>query len=157
MYCRCLELLWISSYLGHLACPVCEYCPGLCVCECVCACACVLSSFRVYTCTCILPAACKKCVQYLAGRCTCACFSLRVYISYWCSFSIQVVQVTDEAKFSSSAVDTKAFLLQMGSFWQNLSWPVAAEAYGFTVTIIQAGGVRIVFTWYTDSICMVYY
>lgn len=49
----------------------------------------------------------------------------------------QVVQVTDEAKFSSSAVDTKAFLLQMGSFWQNLSWPVASEAYGFTVTIIQ--------------------
>ena len=58
---------------------------------------------------------------------------------------LQVVQVTDEAKFSSSAVDTKAFLLQMGSFWQNLSWPVATEAYGFTVTIIQVGDIRIVF------------
>ena len=75
--------------------------------------------------------------------CVCVC------VCVWCTLvrvsPPQVVQVTDEAKFSSSAVDTKAFLLQMGSFWQNLSWPVASEAYGFTVTIIQAGGIRIVF------------
>jgi len=50
----------------------------------------------------------------------------------------QVVQVTDEAKFSSSAVDTKAFLLQMGSFWKHLNWPVPAVAYGFTVTVMES-------------------
>ena len=50
---------------------------------------------------------------------------------------LQVVQVTDEAKFSSSAVDTKAFLLQMGSFWKHLNWPVPAVAYGFTVTVME--------------------
>ena len=100
------------------------------MCVCVCVCVCVGHRDR--------PGVVRECVE---EGCVCVCV--------WCTLvrvsPPQVVQVTDEAKFSSSAVDTKAFLLQMGSFWQNLSWPVASEAYGFTVTIIQAGGIRIVF------------
>ncbi len=34
-------------------------------------------------------------------------------------------------------MDTQAFLLQMGSFWQNLDWPVVAESYGFTTTVMK--------------------
>jgi hypothetical protein len=49
----------------------------------------------------------------------------------------KVIQVTDEATFSSSAVDTKGFLLQVGNFWKHLQWPRAAESYSYTAAIVQ--------------------
>ena len=47
------------------------------------------------------------------------------------------ISVTDEVMFSTSAVDTTGFLLQVGSFWKHLEWPVASEAYGFGVSVMQ--------------------
>ena len=47
------------------------------------------------------------------------------------------ITVTDEVMFSTSAVDTTGFLLQVGSFWKHLEWPVASEAYGFAVSVMQ--------------------
>ncbi len=45
----------------------------------------------------------------------------------------------NQARFSSSAVDASYFILQIGTFWKNLEWPVAAEAYGYLCTIIEVG------------------
>ena len=47
------------------------------------------------------------------------------------------VQIDNQARFSSSAVDASYFLMQIGTFWKNLEWPVAAEAYGYLCTIIE--------------------
>ena len=47
------------------------------------------------------------------------------------------ITVTDEVMFSTSAVDTTGFLLQVGSFWKHLDWPVASVAYGFAVSVMQ--------------------
>lgn len=43
----------------------------------------------------------------------------------------------NQARFSSSAVDASYFIMQIGTFWKNLEWPVAAEAYGYLCTIIE--------------------
>ena len=43
----------------------------------------------------------------------------------------------NQARFSSSAVDASYFVMQIGTFWKNLEWPVAAEAYGYLCTIIE--------------------
>ncbi len=43
----------------------------------------------------------------------------------------------DQARYSSSAVDTEGFLLQLGLFWKNLEWPVATDAHGYLCTIIE--------------------
>ena len=51
----------------------------------------------------------------------------------------------NQARFSSSAVDASYFILQIGTFWKNLEWPVAAEAYGYLCTIIEVGNI----VWYT--------
>ena len=47
------------------------------------------------------------------------------------------ITVTDEVMFSTSAVDTTGFLLQVGSFWKHLEWPVASVAYGLAVSVMQ--------------------
>ena len=47
------------------------------------------------------------------------------------------ITVTDEVMFSTSAVDTTGFLLQVGSFWKHLDWPVASVAYGLAVSVMQ--------------------
>ena len=49
----------------------------------------------------------------------------------------QVIQLTNEATFSSSAVDTKGFLLQVGAFWKHLEWPTAPESFTFAAAIVQ--------------------
>jgi BAI1-associated protein 3 len=49
----------------------------------------------------------------------------------------EVMQITNGASFSSSAVDTKGFLLQVGAFWKNLEWPMAPESYSFAAAIVQ--------------------
>ena len=43
----------------------------------------------------------------------------------------------DQPKFSSSAVDTGGFLLQLGNFWKNLEWPIATDAIGYLCIIIE--------------------
>lgn len=43
----------------------------------------------------------------------------------------------DQARYSSSAIDTEGFLLQLGLFWKNLEWPVATDAIGYLCTIIE--------------------
>ena len=43
----------------------------------------------------------------------------------------------DQARFSSSALDTEGFLLQLGLFWKNLEWPIATDAIGYLCTIIE--------------------
>ena len=126
---------------------VCVSCVCMYVCVCVCMCVCMSVCMCVYVCV-------YLCVHVSVCMCLCVCVYVCVYM-YVCvhvhlppslppspppPLPSQVVQVTDEAKFSSSAVDTKAFLLQMGSFWQHLDWPMAAEAYSYTVTIMQVGG-----------------
>jgi len=45
----------------------------------------------------------------------------------------------DQPRFSSSAVDTSGFMLQLGTFWKNLEWPVATDAIGYLCTIIEVG------------------
>ena len=47
------------------------------------------------------------------------------------------VELESQARFSSSAVDASYFIMQMVTFWKNLEWPVAAEAYGYLCTIIE--------------------
>ena len=49
----------------------------------------------------------------------------------------EIVKITDELQMSASAVDTNGFLLQMATFWQHLDWPVASEAYGYAVSLVQ--------------------
>ena len=49
----------------------------------------------------------------------------------------EIVKITDDLKLSASAVDTNGFLLQMATFWKHLDWPVASEAYGYAVSLIQ--------------------
>jgi hypothetical protein len=49
----------------------------------------------------------------------------------------KVIKVTDEATFSSSAVDTKEILLSIGAFWKDLQWPTATESYSYTAAIVQ--------------------
>ena len=47
------------------------------------------------------------------------------------------MKITEDLKLSTSAVDTRGFLHQMAAFWQHLDWPVASEAYGFAVSMIE--------------------
>ena len=47
------------------------------------------------------------------------------------------ITVTNEVLFSTSAVDTTGFLLQVGTFWKNLQWPVASVAYGHAISVVQ--------------------
>ena len=49
----------------------------------------------------------------------------------------EIVKITKDLKLSTSAVDTRGFLHQMAAFWQHLNWPVASEAYGFAVSMIE--------------------
>ena len=49
----------------------------------------------------------------------------------------EIVKITKDLKLSTSAVDTRGFLHQMAAFWQHLDWPVASEAYGFAVSMIE--------------------
>ena len=46
--------------------------------------------------------------------------------------------VTNEVMFSTSAVDATGFLLQVGTFWKHLEWPIASVAYGHAVSVMQA-------------------
>ena len=50
------------------------------------------------------------------------------------------ITVTNDVMFSSSALDTTGFLLQVGSFWKHLEWPVASVAYGYAIFIVEAIG-----------------
>ena len=50
----------------------------------------------------------------------------------------------NQARFSSSAVDASYFIMQIGTFWKNLEWPVAAEAYGYLCTIIEVFSSRFI-------------
>ena len=50
------------------------------------------------------------------------------------------ITVTNDVLFSNSALDTTGFLLQVGSFWKHLEWPIASVAYGYAVTVIQGIG-----------------
>ena len=45
--------------------------------------------------------------------------------------------VTTDVMFSTSALDTTGFLLQVGSFWKHLEWPVASVAYGHAVAVME--------------------
>ena len=47
------------------------------------------------------------------------------------------IAVTDQVKFSTSAVDVTGFLLKLGNFWKNLEWPQAIAAYGFASTVME--------------------
>ena len=47
------------------------------------------------------------------------------------------ITVTNDVMFSNSALDMTGFLLQFGSFWKNLEWPVAAEAYGYAISVVE--------------------
>ena len=47
------------------------------------------------------------------------------------------MKITKDLSLSSSAVDTKGFLHQLAAFWQHIDWPVASEAYGFAVSMIE--------------------
>ena len=47
------------------------------------------------------------------------------------------ITVTNDAMFSSSALDTTGFLLQVCSFWKHLEWPVASEAYGYAISVVK--------------------
>lgn len=47
------------------------------------------------------------------------------------------IAITDQVKFSTSAVDVTGFLLQIGYFWKNLNWPEAIAAYGFASTMME--------------------
>ena len=47
------------------------------------------------------------------------------------------ITVTNDVMFSSSALDTTGFLLQVGNFWKHLEWPVASVAYGYAVSVVQ--------------------
>ena len=49
----------------------------------------------------------------------------------------EIVKITNELSLSSSAVDTKGFLHQMAAFWKHVDWPVASEAYGYAVSMIE--------------------
>ena len=49
----------------------------------------------------------------------------------------EIVKITNDLKLSTSAVDTRGFLHQTAAFWQHLDWPVASEAYGFAVSMIE--------------------
>lgn len=49
----------------------------------------------------------------------------------------EIVKITNDLSLSSSAVDTKGFLHQLAGFWQHIDWPVASEAYGFAVSMIE--------------------
>ena len=48
-----------------------------------------------------------------------------------------MVEENDEARYSSSAVDTTVFLLQYGAFWKNIDWPIASEAYGYMCIVME--------------------
>ena len=47
------------------------------------------------------------------------------------------IAITEQVKFSTSAVDMTGFLLQIGNFWKNLNWPEAIAAYGFASTMME--------------------
>ena len=43
----------------------------------------------------------------------------------------------DKPRFSTSAVDAAGFLSQLGNFWKNLEWPVAADAMGLLSVLFE--------------------
>ena len=47
------------------------------------------------------------------------------------------IAITDEVKFSTSAVDVTGFLIQLGNFWKNLEWPEMIAAYGFASIMME--------------------
>ena len=47
------------------------------------------------------------------------------------------ITVTNDVLFSNSALDTTGFLLQVGSFWKHLEWPIASVAYGYAIAVVQ--------------------
>ena len=49
----------------------------------------------------------------------------------------EITKVTTDLPFSTSAIDACGFLLQIATFWKHLDWPVASEAYGYAVSLIQ--------------------
>ncbi len=42
--------------------------------------------------------------------------------------------------FSSSAIDTGEFLLQLGNFWKNLDWPEPIDSVGQLCSVIEVKG-----------------
>lgn len=63
------------------------------------------------------------------------------------------VELESQARFSSSAVDASYFIMQMVTFWKNLEWPVAAEAYGYLCTIIEVMSLYRVAVWLCLNNC----
>ena len=51
---------------------------------------------------------------------------------------------SDEPRFSSSALDTESILLQLGFFWKNLEWPIASDAIGYLITVIEVSTIKII-------------
>lgn len=49
----------------------------------------------------------------------------------------EAISVTEDVKFSTSAVDTVGFLLQIGYFWKHLDWPEPSVAYGYSLSIME--------------------
>ena len=47
------------------------------------------------------------------------------------------IAITDEVKFSTSAVDVTGFLIQLGNFWKNMEWPEMIAAYGFASIMME--------------------
>ena len=47
------------------------------------------------------------------------------------------IAVTNQVKFSTSAVDVTGFLLKLGNFWKNMEWPEPIAAYGFASTVME--------------------
>ena len=58
-------------------------------------------------------------------------------VCFLCDLQQVDVDLKDDLRFSSSAIDVKSFLLQVGSFWKNLEWPVPEQAYGYLCTVIE--------------------
>ncbi|XP_019853517.1 PREDICTED: protein unc-13 homolog D-like [Amphimedon queenslandica] len=48
-----------------------------------------------------------------------------------------IVKTSDNAPFSSSAVDTHAFFLQVITFWKQLKWPDRGQSLGYFINIVQ--------------------
>ncbi len=51
--------------------------------------------------------------------------------------------------FSSSAIDTGEFLLQLGNFWKNLDWPEPIDSVGQLCSVIEVKGLL----WNATSQC----
>ncbi|XP_019853528.1 PREDICTED: protein unc-13 homolog D-like [Amphimedon queenslandica] len=61
-----------------------------------------------------------------------------------------IVETSDKAPFSSSAVDTHAFFLQAITFWKDLKWPVRGQSLGYFIAILQC--ICEMAAYYTDKV-----